>query len=225
MVSFVGGGGKSTLMFAFADALAGRGRIVMTTTTKMGRDQIPRGTRVCRSLDECARGPESGPIMLVVGGDAHKITGPVPDELDRAFGDAGIDYLLVEADGAHGRPLKAPAPHEPVVPKMTTLVVIAVGVDAIGRPLVEVAHRIEQAVAFTGASESVLVSPDLCARIIVHPEGALRVAPREARVVVAITKVDAMTAPVARELSDLLTQHSRVDAVVAVPDLSAQRRS
>lgn len=218
LIALVGGGGKSTLLFWLGAELAGQGKhVVLTTTTKMGRDQITGNVSVCPTI-ECAATPVGGPVMLVTGGDSHKITGPHPKQLDALFAGGSVDYLIVEADGAHGRPLKAPALHEPVVPDTSTMVVIAVGVDAVGMQLGDAAHRIEQAVEFSGlAVDHVLTSAD-CATILMHPRGALRTVPAGARVIVAVTKVDARNRSDAENLARVLTAHEPVDGVVLVED-------
>jgi len=43
--------------------------------------------------------------------------------------------VLVEADGAAGRPLKAWAAWEPVIPGQTCLLVVMAGASGLGRPL------------------------------------------------------------------------------------------
>lgn len=221
LVSLVGGGGKSTLLFGLGRELAVDGRrVVLTTTTKMGRDQIDRMPNVCSTMECAGREPRvSRPIMLVTGGDSHKITGPSPDELDDFFSVESIDCILVEADGAHGRPLKAPAPHEPVIPTRSTTVVIAMGIDAIGQRLDEASHRVEQAMGFSGLVADHLLTPEDCASILVHPNGALRATPETARVVVALTKVRTESeAASADRMVGALAAHPRIDDVVMIPD-------
>jgi probable selenium-dependent hydroxylase accessory protein YqeC len=157
--------------------------------------------------------------MLVTGGDSHKITGPHPEDLDRFFLESALDFLVVEADGAHGRPLKAPADHEPVVPSMSTVVVIAIGVDAVGMRLDEASHRVERATAFSGLAPGHLLTAADCAAILVHPSGALRVAPEAARVVVAITKVSSPDQQAAAgEIANRVVEHPRVDEAILIPD-------
>ncbi len=193
LVSLVGGGGKSTLLLALGRELAAAGnRVILTTTTKMGREQADAIQPVCWSADvECAAVAleEGGPVMLVTAGDAHKVTGPPPELVDDLFAGLEVDYVIVEADGSKGRPLKAPAGHEPVVPAATTMVVILVGIDAVGRALGDVAHRVTQAQRFLGVDAAHVLTPEDCAAVILHPDGALRECPPDSRVVVAITKV------------------------------------
>lgn len=218
LIALVGGGGKSTLMFRLgAELAAGGRRVVLTTTTKMGRYQIDAVPNVCESIDcTLAVQPHPGPIMLVTGGDSHKVTGPLPEELDTLACHPLIDFVVVEADGAHGRPLKAPAAHEPVVPSTATMVVIAMGIDAVGGRLMDVAHRVERAVAFTGfAGDRVLTAED-CAIVLSHPDGALREVPAGARVVVALTKVTGESAGAAERVCRALAGHPAIDDVIVI---------
>ena len=166
--------------------------MILTTTTKMGRDQVIAFPNLCWSADTgrvVAALDEPGPVMLLTYGDEHKVTGPTPELVDQLFAESNADYIIVEADGSKGRPLKAPAEHEPVVPTASTTVAILVGIDAVGRRLSRVTHRAEVAQRFLGTgSDHTLTAAD-CAAIVLHPAGALRACPPHSRVIVAITKV------------------------------------
>jgi probable selenium-dependent hydroxylase accessory protein YqeC len=219
VVAIVGGGGKSTLLFNLGNELSAAGRrVVLTTTTKMGRDQVrdlPSVSWSVESARAATKGP--GPVMLVTGGDDHKVTGPAPNEIDRLFRTREVDFIVVEADGAHGRPLKAPASHEPVVPRSTTTMVITMGIDAVGLRIDDAVHRVEQAALFTGQAPDRILTPEDCATILAHPDGALRVAPRGARVVVALTKVHSEAAQVsAGRIRGLLEGVPAIDDIVAI---------
>ena len=220
LVSIVGGGGKSTLMFGLGNELAHAGRrVVMTTTTKMGRDQALVVPTVCWSADtvsteEALDGP--GPVMLVTGGDHHKVTGPPPDLVDHLYADSTADYIVVEADGSHGRPLKAPAAHEPVIPSASTTVIILMGIDAVGSPLGEVTHRVAQAMSFTGLKEDHILTPCNCAEILVHPDGALRVCPPQSRVLVGLTNTRTPSDKAAAEIERALSGHPQIESCLQI---------
>ena len=74
LVAFTGAGGKSTFMLALAAELAGTGkRVLVTTTTKMGRDQLTSVPEVCRHQDLPAvtKAVRSNPfVALITGGDS-----------------------------------------------------------------------------------------------------------------------------------------------------------
>lgn len=224
LISLVGGGGKSTLMLALGRELAAAGqRVIMTTTTKMGRDQALAAPNVCWEADAVCVSralDKPGPVMLVAGGDEHKVVGPEPRIVDRLFTEVDADFVLVEADGSQGRPLKAPAPFEPVIPSHTTTVVVLMGIDAIGHPLGQVAHRIEVACRFTGHDSDHRVTVDDCARVLLHPDGVLRSCPAGAQVKIAITKVGRPSERVAATgLADLVTRSHPEILTVLVPGL------
>lgn len=219
LVAIVGGGGKSTLLFRLGEELAAAGRrVILTTTTKMGRDQTDIAPTVCWSADTaCAEDAldKPGPVMLLTDGDDHKIIGPPPEMVDRLFATSDADFIIVEADGSHGRPLKAPASHEPVVPSATTTVVILMGIDAVGRRLDEVVHRVEVAERFTRLPGDRLLTPQDCADILTHPDGALRVTPQGSRVVVGLTKINsAADRRAAAEMATQLAGHPQIAACV-----------
>lgn len=193
LVAFVGAGGKSTLLFALGDELAGAGcRVILTTTTKLGAEQAARAATVCRSTDPAQvagalDGP--GPVMVVAGRACGKIRGPSSEAVERLFAEAGADHLLVEADGSRRRPFKAPASHEPVIPRAASLVVVVMGADAIGGVISDVCHRPELVAAIAGRTVGDVLDPETCAAVLVDPQGGYRGVPSGARVAIAITKV------------------------------------
>ncbi len=212
LVALVGGGGKSTTLFGLGHELATHDRrVLLTTTTKMGRPQTASVSNVCWSADSesvATALQRPGPVMVVAGGDDHKITGPPPQLVDDWFAESMAEYVIVEADGSNGRPLKAPASHEPVIPATSTLVVILIGIDAVGMPLAEAVHRVEVAQRFTGLDPEHRMTPEDCALVLLHPDGALRSCPAGARVVVAITKATSVPQfESALDLTELITAH------------------
>jgi molybdenum cofactor cytidylyltransferase len=221
LVAFTGAGGKSTLMLRLGDELAGSGkRVLVTTTTKMGRDQIEGLPAVCRS-DEIgavtAALISDSFVALATGGDDHKATGPLPGVIDTLFGTVPVDYLLVEADGARGLSLKAPGPHEPVIPTKATTVVVLMGVDAVGGRLADVAHRPEPAAALTGLGMSDRLEVEHCVTVLTHPEGGLKGVPPGTRVVVALTKTGMPRGDhAARQIVERLGSCERISRVVVV---------
>lgn len=216
LVAFTGAGGKSTLMLALAKELAETGqRVLVTTTTKMGRDQFA-GIRILGEAKKVTTALSSDNLVaLVTGGDDRKVTGPRPGVVDELFRSAPVDYLLVEADGAHGRSLKAPAVHEPVIPQAATMVVILMGIDAVDGRLADVAHRPGQAAALTGLGMDDRLQVEHCVAVITHTEGGLKGVPAAARVVVALTKT-ANHSETASLVCGRLVTHERISQVVLV---------
>lgn len=219
LVAFSGAGGKSTVMLRLGEELARAGkRVLVTTTTKMGRDQLDGLPGLCKSDDLHAvmtAVTSNSFVALVTGGDDHKATGPLPAVIDVLYGSVPVDYLLVEADGAHGRSLKAPGLHEPVIPTEATTVVVLMGVDAVGGRIADVAHRPERAAALTGLGVSDRLEVEHCVAVLTHPEGGLKGVPPAARVVVALTKAGTPTAErAAAQIMLRLSSWERISRVV-----------
>ena len=218
LISIVGAGGKSTILFSLGSELAAAGRrVILTTTTKMARDQVT--DPVCWSVDPVAveRCLVAGsPLFLALDTVPGKVTGPTSEGVDRLFAETTADYVLVEADGARSMSVKAPAEHEPVIPATSTLVIVVAAIDAVGRPIRAVAHRPERVAALAGAGQDdVLTVPNLASTLL-HPNGGLKGIPESARVAVAITRVTAETEQPAAELAGLLLDHPRIDRAITL---------
>lgn len=197
-VALVGGGGKTTLLHALGDQLSGR--IVLTTTTKMGADEH-RGRPVVLdpSDDEIVAASATGPVVALRRTEGDKAIGVDPSRCDRWF--ATVDHVVIEADGSRGRPFKAPAEYEPVIPSTATLVVHVIGVDALGRVIADQCHRPLRVAALAGCRADQRLDPDIAARVILHERGVRRAVPPGAEFAVAITKIDETTAQLADELT------------------------
>ena len=102
-----------------------------------------------------------------------------------------IDYLIVEADGASGRPIKAPRDKEPVIPSNTTLVVAILGVDGVGMELNEMnAFQPELISKMTGIPLGEKMTNESMAALITEPGGIFKGAPPSSRVIAFLNKVD-----------------------------------
>ena len=133
ITAIVGGGGKTTLMLRLARELRDSGaRVIVTTSTHIFPPEgIPVFTQV--SLEEAKAALERESLVcLGTPVEKGKLSAPkfAIAELAKI-----ADYVLVEADGAKGLPLKAPAEHEPVIPAEAKLVVAVAGLDGLGNPI------------------------------------------------------------------------------------------
>ncbi len=169
ITSIVGGGGKTTLLLRLARELRETGaRVVVTTSTHIfppeGIPTLTDGTlaEVSALLDQ------EGLVCLGTPVEKGKLATP-----KLAFAELTkiADYVLIEADGAKGLPLKAPAEHEPLIPAETSLVVAVAGLDGLGKPIAETVFRPALYAALLGTDEQhTLTSGDL-ARVLTHPLG------------------------------------------------------
>ncbi len=188
VVAVVGGGGKTSLVYALAREVAVLGgRAIVTGTARF--TPSPHGWSMPPLIEmrpgeaaSLARQMSNGPGVVV-------ITGVEPQPAGRlaplAAGDIavlaaieGIDAVLVEADGSRARPFKAPGEHEPVIPAAATHVVAIVGASVLGRPLDEThVHRLERVRAIVpGLPATAVCDATLIAAVLVHEEGGRKYA-------------------------------------------------
>lgn len=178
VVALVGAGGKTSTMFTLGNEAVKRGlRTVITTTTRIYHPGEKSGLPVVcapggKVLEEC--GKALGQSWLVVAGagiEGNKLIGVTP-ELAGCFTGAGFDIVLVEADGSAGRPFKGPGRSEPVIPGGCTLVIPVMGIDCLGKPFdSRYVHRPEEAARILGPAAGKVVTPQMVAGILLHPEG------------------------------------------------------
>ena len=142
VISLVGGGGKSSLQRYLCAAFAKGGmKTAAITTTK-----ICRPLHFCRTIEEC-RPCWSAGEYAICGEPYGENKLSMPDDAALAALLAEADAIVVEADGAHGLPIKAPAPHEPVILPQSDIVIAVMGLDALDEPVERVCHRPEQVCA------------------------------------------------------------------------------
>ena len=224
IVALVGGGGKTTAMFRLArEVVDSGGSVITTTTTRIFGAQIALAPAHVPAAD-LTRERVSAALavhrhVLVIGatdagsGKAEGVSLDLFRRLRAWF--PGV-CLLNEADGSRMLPFKAPAEHEPVIPADTTLVVPVVGADVFGKTLdADHVHRPELVSALSGAPLGTLITPEIVARVLAHPEGGRKGVPAGARVVVVINKVESLPDRTpAREAAERLLRESTIHSVV-----------
>ncbi|MEW5988770.1 MAG: selenium-dependent molybdenum cofactor biosynthesis protein YqeB, partial [Chloroflexota bacterium] len=232
LVAIAGAGGKTTLLLALGRSLPGR--VVMTTTTRLAVQELDLAPAVVlltaetprarRKEDGRGREKENeigveleryGSCLVMDGLEGDKAVGVPMDAPGRLLARPDVDFVVVEADGSRGRPCKAPAAHEPVIPVEAGLVVYVAGIDAVGGRLAEVAHRPEQIGQLTGLALDDTMTPAALAALIIHPQGGLKNVPPSARFIPFLNKVDSdEQLQVARQVARQLLREPRVQQVV-----------
>ena len=124
VVSLVGGGGKTTLLYAMASHCAQKGwRVLVSTTTHILRPENGLWAKTDAEIQELwARGS-----YAVVGSPAPNGKLAAPPEADFARWMAQADAVFLEADGAKHFPCKAPAEQEPVLLPQSDIVLAVAG--------------------------------------------------------------------------------------------------
>lgn len=227
IVVFVGGGGKTSLMYRLASELVARGeRVVVTTTTHImvPREHEARSLIVSEDLPailDRLRRELSSHNPVAVGARLlppdRKMKGIPPEWVEQIAEMPFVSRVLAEADGSAGRPFKAPADHEPVIPAATNVVVPVVGIDVIGKPFgPDVVHRPERVAAIASLAAGEAITPEIVARVMLHPRGTARGSPEGSRIVPVINKVDDRSLlETAREIGHHMLDEGATRVVIA----------
>ncbi len=161
ITAIIGSGGKTTLLMQLARQLPGR-RIVCTTTKIYPPGELPlfsgkNPLHISAALREF-------PAVCVGARLPSGKLGPPACPLSKLRTMA--DYVLVEADGSRGLPLKAHLSHEPVIPPEAERVLLVAGLSGLGRPIREAAHRPEHFAALCCKHPGAPVTAEDVARVI-----------------------------------------------------------
>ncbi|KUK45776.1 MAG: hypothetical protein XD73_1350 [Anaerolinea thermophila] len=195
-VAFAGAGGKTSAMIALARELDPP--IVLTTTTHLGVWQADFA-----DIHLVVTKPEEIRSDLLNEKKIILVTGPAGDD-DRLCGLSGETLrklqllckqshvtLLIEADGAKQRPVKAPAYYEPVIPKDVERVVMLAGLTALGKPLDSNAvHRPELFTEVTGLKDNENIDPKNFVSLLGSELGGLKGVPDNCKKVLFLNQAD-----------------------------------
>jgi probable selenium-dependent hydroxylase accessory protein YqeC len=191
VITVVGSGGKTSLLWFLARCFAGDGgrRVLVTTTTKMGApdfnaglfDYFIDGSHVIDGSHGNGGGfgnnsitPEPGVTFAGSHEDGSRKTAALPfdvlSSLIRCF-----DVTLIEGDGSRTLPLKGWADYEPVVVPDTTVTVGIMPLWPVGMPVSEaVVHRLPLFTALTGAEKGDILTAAHAAAAITGVRDGIR---------------------------------------------------
>ncbi len=170
LVSFIGAGGKTTLMLRLAEELVAAGhKVIITTTTKIyPPDNLPLvlASSLNLALTALTKILDKQNIVVLgrsIGTDA-KLQGLNPDIVNCIFKELGV-FVVVEADGASGKPLKGYKDCEPLIPSGSDLVFAVIGADILGKRADEThIHRFASFSAATGIDSGKVITSIILAK-------------------------------------------------------------
>lgn len=210
IISFVGGGGKTSLIYELGSELSRLGKkVIITTTTHMF---MPKSNVVLTGKKEDIIKLLYSENMITVGmlcdkkdtkfehnqlknkktldrieeGSLKKISG-LPKEMAVSLIELA-HFVLVEADGSKRLPLKIPAEHEPVILEGSNLVIGVCGIDAIGKSIKGICHRSNLVSKFLDIDEEHIINESDIAKILLSDKGQRKHVKCDYKVI--INKVD-----------------------------------
>lgn len=142
ITSFVGGGGKSTIIKKISEEI--KNSVIITTTTHIYAPKI-----YYNNINDIINAIKSKHIITVGNycGDGKLEMAYEPFILKDI-----ADFVLVEADGSKRLPLKVPSINEPVIPKENTKTILVCGIDALDNRIIDICHRAEKTAKFLNKS-------------------------------------------------------------------------
>lgn len=214
LVAVVGAGGKKSTIYQLAGRLD---RAVVTASVRIPifDDEVPQ----VEVTDD--------PLAAVAANDEWPF-GVVPEREreDRYLGydpskvadlaDANVDAVLVKADGARSRLLKAPDDREPQIPRNADTVLPVASARVVGKVLDDThVHRPERVADVAGIEVGDELTAGDVAAVLASERGGLKDVPRDARVIPVVNMVDDESfRQAAREIADeILGRTTAVDRV------------
>jgi len=189
LVCVVGAGGKKTTLYALARRLD---RAVVTATVRIPHfdDRVETVFVTDDPLSDLRR-VDRWPVGAVRAREPDRYVGYDPATVTAVAADGSTGPVLVKADGARTRWLKAPAEHEPRVPAVADTVIPIASAKVVGEPLDDdYVHRPERVAALTGSSIGDPVTAADVATVLTHRDGGLKSVPPTATVVPLLNMVD-----------------------------------
>ena len=171
IVSLVGAGGKTTVMYQLAEHFASLGKKVLVTTTT---HIFKPACNFAQSVAEVEALWQAGSYAVV--GNIEVGTGKLtqlPTDVFEKYSTLA-DLVLVEADGAKHLPCKAPAENEPVLLYESDTVIAVMGLDALHQPIKEVCFRLEKVMEVLGITSEHCLTEEDVVKLLLSEQGAFK---------------------------------------------------
>jgi probable selenium-dependent hydroxylase accessory protein YqeC len=172
IISLVGAGGKTRLMYLMAKYCTQNGmRVLVSTTTHIMKPQD--GTYVDNDIERARKLWNNGKYVTV-GQSAENGKLSMLDEarLFEYINEADITFL--EADGSKHMPIKVPAENEPVILDKSDIVIALCAVTCLGKPLKEVCFRQNQAERLLCKNSSEIIEKSDIVKILTSKTGSCK---------------------------------------------------
>ncbi|GAB4526413.1 MAG: molybdenum cofactor cytidylyltransferase [Anaerolineae bacterium] len=221
VVAFIGGGGKTSTLISLGYELAEMGwRVLATTTLRIRQDELeltPRALTLQAGNTAISAALSQDRFVFLYDhirrGEAHGLS---PESITDLLDTVDSDVILVEADHADGRALKAPYVGEPIIPTETTLVIQVMSLSILGKTLDEDhVYNLEAIVERYGFPEGTRIKSPWVAQILRDEELGLKDVPKHARVITYINQTGSKShgRARARHIARMALRNSRLNGV------------
>ena len=161
--SIIGSGGKTTLIRTLADELKENAKVLITTTTHM----FPYNDICCLlnpTLDDIYRFASDYQVLQIGN---SSLDGKISNTNVSLSGLLTVfDYILIEADGSRGYPIKAHDINEPVIPADSSQIIEVIGADCFNLSIRERCHRPELFSEIAGVKIDDTITPEILGDVL-----------------------------------------------------------
>ena len=171
IVSLVGAGGKTTVMYQLAEHFTKLGKKVLVSTTT---HIFQPACNFAESVAEVEALWQAGCYAVV--GSVEAGTGKLT-QLSEAVLEIYCrlaDLVLIEADGAKRLPCKAPDENEPVLLENCDTIIAVMGLDALYKPISEVCFRLEKVQEVLGVASEHCLNEEDAVELLLSEQGAFK---------------------------------------------------
>lgn len=179
IVALVGAGGKTTVLTKLVEYGLLQGQpTVVTTTTKLYESQVAQwkpyyGNTFMKAEEALKETIKKGKCGAWFSGiESTKVQSVDSRAIDDLYRLHQNWQILVEADGAKEKWLKAPKKTEPVIPSLTNMTIGIINLGMLGKPLnSEFVHNLDTVLELLQVSEGTKVTPSLLGQLVSHKQG------------------------------------------------------
>ncbi len=169
VISIVGAGGKTSLMYCLGEMYREKNmNVLMTTTTHIYK---PKRYSYASDKEQLEKIWSRGEIA-VMGKPCEDNKLTRLDDMEEYI--SMSDIAIVEADGAKGMPCKVPYDHEPVILEQSDMVIGVVGIDALDRPIKEACYGSKNAAELLDTDEDHILTEEDIANILSSEKGTMK---------------------------------------------------
>jgi len=177
VISIVGAGGKTSLMFALAEEFKKEKKVLVTTTTKIylpDESQYDYMAIGCDNFESMNNSTAEG--IYIYGSSVNienKILGLESDVLEKQL--QHFDIVLIESDGAKQKLVKGWNSTEPVILNSTTHTIGVLNAKALGRSInSDNIHRIEEFMKITDSKEGEIINIRHLTSLVLNENGLFK---------------------------------------------------
>jgi len=198
VVSVVGAGGKTSLIYSLADELVSdSATVLVTTTTKMAfPDRRSEAVIIAEESSASVnlitqKVMQRGFAIAARARSGYKIIGYSPSFIAQLATSSPDMTLLVECDGARGKSLKGPKKGEPPVPDCANLYVVVVGGDCLGEGIdSELVFNPRDVAHIACSTPECTIDASVIHNVILNRHSYLGSKPDSARMCVFLSKIE-----------------------------------